>query len=312
MRRTRPDAVLLAAAPLVVAGVIAAQLVTHRADLFQEVFSLVREPASIRCRRTRCMRRPRGLVHSLGDPYAELYSRDELALFATASRSAARMAAWVSRSKTTAGARRSCACSRTRLPRREDFGPATRSSRSTARACADGRWTRSHRPSSGCPGTPVDAAVTRLGEAQPIRARYVRESVHAPISALLGHAGRPDWVRAIAGLQRVRGAGSQRRAVAPPDRWRRHRIFRFRHRHGPIAGASARRQNRVVATTWSNLAEDLAGGDFDIAMVGVSVTLDRQRKGFLRPHHARRQDPDCALPGPGKVSRRSPRSSPGV
>ena len=36
-----------------------------------------------------------------------------------------------------------------------------------------------------------------------------------------------------------------------------------------------------VPTTWSNLAKDLAGGDFDIAMGGVSVTLDRQRKGFF-------------------------------
>ncbi len=36
-----------------------------------------------------------------------------------------------------------------------------------------------------------------------------------------------------------------------------------------------------VPTTWSNLAKDLAGGAFDIAMGGVSVTLDRQRRGFF-------------------------------
>jgi cyclohexadienyl dehydratase len=36
-----------------------------------------------------------------------------------------------------------------------------------------------------------------------------------------------------------------------------------------------------IPTAWSNLAKDLAAGDFDIAMGGVSVTLDRQRRGFF-------------------------------
>src|SRR5271155_4511413 len=34
-------------------------------------------------------------------------------------------------------------------------------------------------------------------------------------------------------------------------------------------------------TTWSGLAQGLANGDYDIAMGGVSVTLDRQRTGFF-------------------------------
>src|SRR6202008_3306118 len=33
-------------------------------------------------------------------------------------------------------------------------------------------------------------------------------------------------------------------------------------------------------TTWSGLAKGLADGDFDIAMGGISVTLDRQKIGF--------------------------------
>lgn len=40
-----------------------------------------------------------------------------------------------------------------------------------------------------------------------------------------------------------------------------------------------------VPTTWANLARDLDSGRFDIAMGGVSVTLDRQKKGsFSAPY----------------------------
>jgi len=46
-------------------------------------------------------------------------------------------------------------------------------------------------------------------------------------------------------------------------------------------------QIEFVPTTWSNLAKDLAGGAFDIAMGGVSVTLDRQRKGFFSAPYMR-------------------------
>ena len=40
-------------------------------------------------------------------------------------------------------------------------------------------------------------------------------------------------------------------------------------------------------TTWSTLAKDLAQGDFDIAMGGVSVTLDRQKTGFFSAPYLR-------------------------
>jgi len=46
-------------------------------------------------------------------------------------------------------------------------------------------------------------------------------------------------------------------------------------------------QIEFVPTTWSNLAKDLAGGVFDIVMGGVSVTLDRQRKGFFSAPYMR-------------------------
>ncbi len=36
-----------------------------------------------------------------------------------------------------------------------------------------------------------------------------------------------------------------------------------------------------VQTTWPNLMKDFAADDFDIAMGGISITLDRQKKGFF-------------------------------
>jgi len=42
-----------------------------------------------------------------------------------------------------------------------------------------------------------------------------------------------------------------------------------------------------VPTTWGALAHDLEGGAFDIAMGGVSVTLDRQKKGFFSAPYLR-------------------------
>jgi cyclohexadienyl dehydratase len=36
-----------------------------------------------------------------------------------------------------------------------------------------------------------------------------------------------------------------------------------------------------VQTTWPNLMKDFEAGNFDIAMGGISITLDRQKKGFF-------------------------------
>ena len=66
------------------------------------------------------------------------------------------------------------------------------------------------------------------------------------------------------------------------------------------------RRPRAGAT----LAKDLAAGDFDIAMGGVSVTLDRaEDRLLLRALPARRQDPDRALRGSGRSFRRWRRST---
>lgn len=42
-----------------------------------------------------------------------------------------------------------------------------------------------------------------------------------------------------------------------------------------------------VPTTWTSLTHDLAAGSFDIAMGGVSVTLDRQKTGFFSAPYLR-------------------------
>jgi cyclohexadienyl dehydratase len=42
-----------------------------------------------------------------------------------------------------------------------------------------------------------------------------------------------------------------------------------------------------VPTTWASLADDLKGDAFDIAMGGISVTLDRQKTGFFSAPYLR-------------------------
>ncbi|HTD59988.1 MAG TPA: PDZ domain-containing protein, partial [Gemmatimonadaceae bacterium] len=180
MRRTRPTLVLLAAAPLVVAGVIAARPVTHRADLFQEVFSLVRE-RSVDSLSTDALyeKAARGLVHSLGDPYAELYSRDELASFNRESLGGAYGGL---------GLQIEDHSGRPTIVRVFPHSPAASGGLRPGDEiiAVDSAGVRGwpldkvSQALLGRPGTPVDVAVTRLGEAQPIRARYVRESVHVP------------------------------------------------------------------------------------------------------------------------------------
>jgi carboxyl-terminal processing protease len=178
--RTRPTLAVLAAVPLVVAGVLAARPLTHRADLFQEVFSLVRE-RSVDSLSSDALyeKAARGLVHSLGDPYAELYSRDELASFNRESLGGAYGGL---------GLQIEDHSGRPTIVRVFPHSPAASGGLragdeilSIDSAVVRG-WPLDKVSQSllGRPGTPVDVAVTRLGEATPIRARYTRESVHVP------------------------------------------------------------------------------------------------------------------------------------
>lgn len=40
-----------------------------------------------------------------------------------------------------------------------------------------------------------------------------------------------------------------------------------------------------IQTSWPGLMKDLAAGQYDIAMSGVSISLDRQRHGYFSPHY---------------------------
>ncbi len=52
-------------------------------------------------------------------------------------------------------------------------------------------------------------------------------------------------------------------------------------------GAALGAKVEFVPTTWAGLAHDLARGAFDIAMGGISVTLDRQKTGFFSTPYLR-------------------------
>lgn len=178
--RKRPALAILAVAPLIVAGALAWRPITHRADLFQEVFSLVRE-RSVDSLSSDALyeRAARGLVHSLGDPYAELYSRDELASFNRESLGGAYGGL---------GLQIEDHSGHPTIVRVFPHSPAASGGLragdeiiSIDSASVHG-WPLDKVSHSllGRAGTPVEVAVARLGEAAPIKARYVRESVHVP------------------------------------------------------------------------------------------------------------------------------------
>ena len=52
-------------------------------------------------------------------------------------------------------------------------------------------------------------------------------------------------------------------------------------------GAALGVKVEFVATRWADLTRDLAAGDFDIAMGGVSVTLERQKTAFFSAPYLR-------------------------
>lgn len=57
----------------------------------------------------------------------------------------------------------------------------------------------------------------------------------------------------------------------------------------------------IVPTTWSALAADFEAGKFDVAMGGVSITLDRQKKGlFSAPYMREGKTPIARCADKGK------------
>lgn len=67
-----------------------------------------------------------------------------------------------------------------------------------------------------------------------------------------------------------------------------------------------------VQTAWPQLMKDFEADNFDIAMGGVSITLDRQKKGFFDPDHARGQDADARCADKGKYKTLAEIDKPGT
>jgi carboxyl-terminal processing protease len=179
--RIRPTIALLAAAvPLVAAGYLARPVVTSRADLFEEVFSLVRERSVDSLGPDALYEKAaRGLVHSLGDPYAELYSREELASFNREALGGAYGGL---------GLQIEDHGGRPTIVRVFPHSPAASGGLRagdeivTVDSANVRGWPldKVSHALLGQPGTSLDVAVTRLGEAAPIKGRFIRESVHVP------------------------------------------------------------------------------------------------------------------------------------
>ena len=69
----------------------------------------------------------------------------------------------------------------------------------------------------------------------------------------------------------------------------------------------------IVPTTWSNLSADFEAGKFDVAMGGVSVTFDRQKKGlFSSPYMREGKTPIARCADKGKFQTLQDIDKPGV
>ena len=66
----------------------------------------------------------------------------------------------------------------------------------------------------------------------------------------------------------------------------------------------------IVKTSWPTLLPDLVSGKYEMAMGGVSISLERQKKAlFTIPYMRRRQDGDRSLRRQGQIRDRSPTST---
>jgi cyclohexadienyl dehydratase len=78
-------------------------------------------------------------------------------------------------------------------------------------------------------------------------------------------------------------------------------------------GAALGVRVEFVPTSWPSLAHDLGSGAFDIAMGGVSITLDRQKTGFFSDPYLRDgKTPIARCPDQGKYQTLADIDRPGV
>jgi carboxyl-terminal processing protease len=182
--RLRPSFIALAALPIVAAGFLARKAIRHNTgkdpDLFAEVFSLVRHNA-VDSMGTDALyeKAARGLVHALGDPYAELYTRQEMADFTRENLGGAYGGL---------GMQIEDHDGHPTIARVFPHGPAESGGLrpgdeivgiDTAHVVG---WTldKVSQTLLGMPGTNVSVAVRRPGVDAPVRATFVREIVHQP------------------------------------------------------------------------------------------------------------------------------------
>jgi carboxyl-terminal processing protease len=171
-----------AAATLVLAGGFQLRNVAavRGPDLFSEVFSLVRQDgvdsldANVLYEKA-----ARGLVHTIGDPYAELYTRDQLASFNREDLGGAYGGLGIQIEDHSGDAT---------IAHVFPHGPASAGGLRPGdiitgidTATVTG-WPldRVSKALLGSPGTSVEITVKRAGVAAPVRGRFVREVVHQP------------------------------------------------------------------------------------------------------------------------------------
>ncbi|HWZ59200.1 MAG TPA: S41 family peptidase [Gemmatimonadaceae bacterium] len=179
--RLRPRTIALAVVPVAVAGfLVRGSAIRRGPDLFSQVFALVRRDGVDSVSADALYEKAaRGLVHTIGDPYAELYTRDELASFSRENLGGAYGGL---------GMQIEDHNGRATISRVFARGPAAVGGLRpgdviVAIDSASVRGWPLDRVSKtllGEPGTPLTVVVDRVGADGPVRGRFVREIVHQP------------------------------------------------------------------------------------------------------------------------------------
>ena len=179
--RFRVRTAVVATVPLLAAGFLVRGAAIRRGpDLFSEVFSLVRRDAVDSVGADALYEKAaRGLVHAIGDPYAELYTRDEVAAFNRENLGGAYGGLGMQIEDHSGLA----TISRV-FPR----GPAAIGGLRPgdvilaidSASVRDWPLDRVSKTLLGAPGTALTVVVDRAGAAAPVRGEFVREIVHQP------------------------------------------------------------------------------------------------------------------------------------
>jgi carboxyl-terminal processing protease len=179
--RFRPRTIALAAVPLVAAGfLVRGSTIRRGPDLFSEVFALVRRDGVDSVGPDALYEKAaRGLVHAIGDPYAELYTRDEIASFNRENLGGAYGGL---------GMQIEDHSGRATISRVFPRGPAAIGGLRAgdviveidSASVRDWPLDRVSKTLLGQPGTTLTVVVDRVGAQGPVHGQFVREIVHQP------------------------------------------------------------------------------------------------------------------------------------